>query len=449
MRVRWWRCVLGGTLLGSMLAASAAAQIPADDGTHLGVTSCASDNCHGRVKPLDRVRVQQDEYLTWQHGGDKHSQAYKVLQQPLALRIAKNLDLPDAEHQKLCLDCHADNVPKERQGPQFDLTEGVGCEACHGGAVRWLGIHIAGRSHADNVEHGMVATEKPEARAGRCLACHVGDDKRFVTHQIMGAGHPPMPFELATYSQKMPPHWTVNQAYIDFKFKGQPNEPNDMQMWAVGLAEDVSRRMQLLLDPKNAPKGINPELSLFDCQACHHAMSKPEDLQWRPRASMGLPPGRIKLYDATAVMLWVVAERIAPDAARSLHTHLLALHQATGKDWNAVTSAAAEVQKDAIALVAALNAHDFGREDAKALATAVSGIAIDGVDLDYSGAQQEYDALRSIVTTMGQLGFTDRPQIDAWNEALDRLLASIADDQAYRPDDFVKAMQHFKEKFVF
>jgi hypothetical protein len=217
-------------------------------------------------------------------------------------------------------------------------------------------------------------------------------------------------------------------------------------MWAVGLAEDVRRRMQLVLDPKNAPKGINPELSLFDCQACHHAMTQ---LQWQPRASTGQGPGKIKLYDATAVMLWAVAERVAPDAARSLHTHLLALHAATDKDWNAVTGAAAEVQKDAVALAAALNGHDFGREDARALAAAVTGAAIDGGDLDYSGAQQEYDALRSIVATMGQLGFTDRPQIDAWNEALDRLRAALADDQAYRPDDFVKAMQHFKEKFVF
>jgi hypothetical protein len=261
-----------------------------------------------------------------------------------------------------------------------------------------------------------------------------------VTHQIMGAGHPPMPFELATYSQKMPPHWLVNSAYIARKGK-----PNDMKMWAVGLAEDVGRRMQLILDPKNAPKGINPELSLFDCQACHHAMNQ---LQWQQRASSGLGPGKIKLYDATAIMLWAVAERVAPDTARSLHTHLLALHEATNKDWNAVTSAAALVQKDATALIAALNARDFGRDDAKAVAAAVTAAAIDGNDLEYSGAQQEYDALRSIVATMGQLGFTDGPQIDAWNEALDRLLAALADDQAYRPDDFVKAMQHFKEKFA-
>jgi hypothetical protein len=445
MKVRRWRRVSGVVLLGLTLAAPAAAQMPADDGPHLGVTSCASDNCHGRVKPLVRVRVQQDEYLTWKQA-DKHSRAYAALLGPQGQRIARNLTgllkEPDhPEHEALCLDCHADNVAKERQGPQFDLADGVGCEACHGGAVQWLGVHVAGGNHQQNIDKGMVPTEDPQARAGRCQSCHVGDDKRFVTHQIMGAGHPPMPFELATYSQKMPPHWLVNDAYITRKGK-----PNDMKMWAVGLAEDVRRRMQLVLDPKNAPKGINPELSLFDCQACHHAMTQ---LQWQPRASTGQGPGKIKLYDATAVMLWAVAERVAPDAARSLHTHLLALHAATDKDWNAVTGAAAEVQKDAVALATALNGHDFGREDARALAVAVTGAAIDGGDLDYSGAQQEYDALRSIVATMGQLGFTDRPRIDAWNEALDRLLAALADDQAYRPDDFVKAMQHFKEKFVF
>ena len=65
-----------------------------------------------------------------------------------------------------------------------------------------------------------------------------------------------------------------------------------MQMWLVGQAVDLRKRMDLLLDPDNAPKGANPELFLFDCQACHHGMNQ---LQWQPRPSTGLGPGRIRL----------------------------------------------------------------------------------------------------------------------------------------------------------
>jgi hypothetical protein len=439
MMVRRWRRIVGAVLLGLSIAASAAAQSPIDDRQHLGVASCASDNCHGAIKPLAGVRVQQDEYLIWLRL-DKHSQAYRVLRQPLALRIAKNLGLPDAEHASLCLDCHADNVPKERQGPEFDISDGVGCETCHGAAVDWLGIHVAGVSHAENVKHGMVATEQPTVRAERCLACHVGDDKRFVTHRMMGAGHPPMPFELATFSAWQPPHYAVNDTYIARKGK-----PNDIKMWAVGLAEDVRRRLDLMLDQKNAQKGVNVELSLFDCQSCHHAMSQ---LQWQPRASTGLEPGKLKLYDATAVMLRVIAQRIAPDTGRSLGMHLLALHQATGDGWDAVRRQAAAVRQDTEALVATLGAHDFDRADAKALAEAVIAAATEGDNLDHSGAQQEFDALRSIVATMGQFGYADESQLAGLNEALDGLFAVIADDQAYRPDDFVKAMRRFKEKLA-
>jgi hypothetical protein len=85
------------------------------------------------------------------------------------------------------------------------VTDGVGCEACHGPADKWIRSHTApGATHADNVAKGMYPTEKPVEQAKLCLSCHVGDSSRFVSHRIMGAGHPRLSFELDTFAQLAP-----------------------------------------------------------------------------------------------------------------------------------------------------------------------------------------------------------------------------------------------------
>ncbi|HEX3865052.1 MAG TPA: multiheme c-type cytochrome [Stellaceae bacterium] len=404
---------------------------------HLGVASCAGNNCHGAVEPFKTSRVMQNEYLVWSQK-DQHSKAFAALRNERGLRIAANLGLPDAEHAELCLGCHADNVPANRRGPQFQLSDGVGCEACHGGAMGWLGIHISGVGHAANIAAGMYPTDQPLARAERCLGCHVGDDKRFVTHQIMGAGHPPLGFELDTYSAAQPAHYRVDKDYVERK-----GQPNDMQIWAVGQASDLKRRMAALLDPNNAPKGLQPELALFDCQACHHAT---DQLQWRARTSTGLPPGRLRLYDATAVMLRVIAGRTAPEIAQKLSEHLLALHRATTQDWQAVQREARIVQQAAGELIPLLAKHDFTRDDAHALAAAVIAAGTSGDDLDYSAAQQQTMALGSILAATKMLSFADEAQVKSLNDALGALYDAVASDQAYRPDTYVKALQQFAAK---
>jgi hypothetical protein len=270
------------------------------------------------------------------------------------------------------------------------------------------------------------------------MTCHVGDDKRLVTHQIMGAGNPPLGFELDTYTAIQPAHYTVDADYVQRK-----GRPNDVQVWAVGQSMDLRKRMDAILDPKNVPKGLDPELALFDCQACHHAM---DQLQWRPRASTGLGPGKLRLYDATAVMLRTISARVAPDVATELSTHMLALHKGVGEGWPAVQREAAAVKQLAEALIPKLAAHEFTKEDAKALADAVIGLGVNGEDLDYSGAQQQTMALQSIVAAMQQLGFADETQVKALNEALTKVGETVANDQTYRPDVYVQALRQVQAK---
>jgi cytochrome c554/c'-like protein len=409
------------------------------DPVHIGVASCAGNNCHGAVQPLRTSHVEQNEYLIWRQK-DKHSRAFAVLREERGLRIARNLGLPDAEHAKICLDCHADNVAQDRRGPSFQISDGVGCEACHGGAQNWLGPHVSGLNHAADLAAGMYPTDRPVERAERCLRCHFGDDKRFANHDIMGAGHPPLPFELATFTAIQPAHFVVDKDYIERK-----GRPNDMLFWAVGQATDLSKRMEKLADPQYAPKGANPELSLFDCQACHHAMNQ---LQWQKRQSTGLGPGRLRIYDATAIMLRTIIARVAPDAAKELTDHISALHKATTDQkpdyWTGVQREAKAIHDIADKLIPTLAKHNFDQGDAKALAQAV--VAAGSEDLDYSAAQQQTMALGSIIAAMRAFNFADEAQLKALDDALGKVYEAAADDQTYRPEKFTQAIKEVGAK---
>jgi Cytochrome c554 and c-prime len=430
----------------TLAAAAWADPQPRESGPkHLGVKSCSGDNCHGAIKPAEHSAVMQNEYLIWsqetdQNKIDKHHRAYAVLGEERGIRIAHNLGLKDAVTAEICLNCHADNVPEGMRGPRFDISDGVGCEACHGAAENWLGVHLSGAGHKANLDAGLYPTERPVARAEKCLSCHFGDtsdEKRFVTHRLMGAGHPRMGFELDTYTAAEPAHFTVNKTYIERK-----GPVNDVQVWAVGQAISLVRRMDAILDPKNAPKGIQPELVLFECESCHHAMSQ---IRWRPRKSTGLGPGSVKLYDANAVMLRVIAARVAPATAKALGEHMLALHHATTVNWDMVTREAREVRHLAMELVQTLSSHDFTRDDMKALAEGVIAIGLTGDDTDYSGAEQATMALGSIVSAMKSSGYLNTEQIKSMNDALTALDKLIADNATYQPATFVKALKDFQK----
>jgi len=53
-------------------------QLRGDDGIHLGVASCAGNNCHGATERSEGSSVAQNEYLIWSKS-DKHHRAYTVL----------------------------------------------------------------------------------------------------------------------------------------------------------------------------------------------------------------------------------------------------------------------------------------------------------------------------------------------------------------------------------
>src|ERR1043165_8412954 len=198
---------------------------------HLGVVNCASSLCHGSISPWKDSNILQNEYVTWSRV-DKHStKAYQVLLTERSQKIAKNLGLKEPAHQaKICLDCHAENPPLALRGERFRVVEGIGCESCHGPAEHWIDTHVqSGATHADNVAHGLYPTNEPLAQARLCLSCHFGNKDKFVTHRMMGAGHPRMSFELDTFSATEPAHFV-----IDADWQKRKGTWDSARVWAIG-----------------------------------------------------------------------------------------------------------------------------------------------------------------------------------------------------------------------
>ncbi|MGB3807534.1 MAG: multiheme c-type cytochrome, partial [Erythrobacter sp.] len=139
------------------------------NGTFEGVASCAGSTCHGRAEGNGAV-VRQDEIATWQEpssASGAHARAYAVLGSRRGQQITRSLGLGDAQQAPECLGCHATFAPASQRGPRFQLSDGVGCESCHGPAGgAWLASHYARpATHASNIADGLVPLERPQVRA--------------------------------------------------------------------------------------------------------------------------------------------------------------------------------------------------------------------------------------------------------------------------------------------
>ncbi len=419
------------TALG--LADAAAQTLPSrGPDMHLGVTSCGGSTCHGATQPVRGSQVLQNEYLIWQRQ-DKHAKAYAVLLEPRSQRIARNLGLPDAHTAKACLDCHSDNVAAELRGRQFQLSDGVGCEGCHGGGQRWLGPHVAGVSSTAELQKlGLFPTEDPVARAQLCLSCHLGDETKFVNHRLMGAGHPRLSFELDTFTEIQPAHFQTDDDYRKRKAVA-----SGVQTWAIGQAMAVSRTMTALADANRRMAGAFPELTFYDCHACHHPMS---NLRWQARESVGLGPGMIRFNDANMLMLRLLARRLAPEDATALTAQLRALHGAMSEGRGDAGAIAREVKAVADRLVQRFARHAFGIDDMRALLTALIADGREGHFADYGGAEQATMAIASIAQALRRAGGATEAQHSELKAAIEQCYAATAKDEAYDPAVFARAL---------
>lgn len=400
--------------------------VQADSGKFMGTASCSSSNCHGSTT-ASKEGILRNEYVTW-HRHDRHSKAYEVLLGDDAKKIATNLGIDAAETDPQCLTCHATYLTDSAQkGDAYDIEDGVSCESCHGAAEHWLASHTAsGRSHADNINDGMRDLVPLEARAKLCVSCHYGDAERQVSHRLIGAGHPRLSFELDTFSILQPAHWEVDKDYLERKTAYNP-----ARAWLTGQVVLAESFLAALASPTRSKDGMFPELSLFNCYACHHDLT---DEQWKVRDYDG-KPGRLRLNTSALLVvresLTVLAPVIAVELSRALSTFHDSFYEGTGD------VALGELQRLLTKKIKPLVEHvPLSDSDLSAVLVSIVRFAAERPHLQYEEAEQLAMAMSALLSAHTDKGTKYQKDIDA-------IYAALRNAKRFEADAFTTASKRF------
>ncbi len=433
-------------LLASALLSSgvSATETAVNDYRHLGVGSCSSGVCHGKSgAPANKTpgstlcapKKEQDvalrEYFVWQQC-DRHSAAFNRLKEAPAQRIAEKLGIGNASGAKICTDCHADPAPQDKAGLKFKRTDGVGCEACHGGAEKWIEVHKDPKTtHQENVRLGMYPTDQPLQRAQLCLSCHLGTKDKYATHVIMGAGHPRLAFELETYTANQPAHYVAEGDYLLRKAKIQ-----GINFWITGQLEDAERTVLLLQSPLLTPGGMIPELAFYDCFGCHHPL---DNIRWtKGHAGPGINPGTLRLQKQNFLMLEAFAEALAPESLADLTEATNALIRA-GQVDPPTLRAAAQKLLERLRGYESWSKRSYSEADIGKLRRTLVLYAAEDKTSDFAAAEQVVLGVDSLSHSLNDF--------DRRRAALDTLYDKVKSGANFSPAQFADAAKRVQNQF--
>jgi hypothetical protein len=403
----------------------------------VGVASCAGSTCHGRSEANGAI-VRQDELMIWQNGASPtgaHSRAWRVLTEPRAKAIAARLGIGDASSAPMCLGCHTTPAPQGRRGPRFLISDGVGCEACHGAASNWLASHYAvGGTHRANVARGMVPLDNPRARAAECLDCHFGSagSGQFVNHRIMAAGHPRISFELDLFST-LQQHHNEDADYAERKGRTQP-----VAVWAVGQAMALDRSLALFANPQLGTEGVFPEFYLFDCHTCHRRIS--DDPRFEPASKNNpgrpIPAGMPAYNDENMIMLSAAARVAAPRLAARFDRDSRAFHLALARDRPTAIAAAAALRESARAVGNAFAENGVSRAQLFEIIDSIAGNAVSARFTDYEGSVQAVMAVDTLLSALVGSGGASTAAAASIRGDINDAYRAVRDPNPYATRDF-------------
>ncbi len=426
---------LGAAILLAVLAASAALAA----GRYEGVASCAGSTCHGRAEGNGAV-VRQDELRLWQEPSARsgaHSRAYAGLISPRGERIAGTLGLGSAGSAAACLGCHV--TPPGERGERFQVSDGVGCEGCHGAASGWIASHYAvGASHAGNLANGMIPLDDPSARAGVCLDCHLGSGKpgQFVTHAMMAAGHPRLSFELDLFSS-LQQHWDEDTDYAARKPR-----VDSVRLWAVGQTQAVQRSLGLFVQGNLASNGVFPEFTFYDCHSCHRAIddNPAGGRTFEPNPGRPIEFGQPPFNDENIIMLSAVAQVLAPAQAAQFDRAAREFHAAMGRGRGDAVAAGAKLDAAASSLGAAMAQGPGGGDTAFRVIAAIGGRAIAPRFTDYAGSAQAVMAVDTLLNALVREGRVTVGAAAGIRAQINRAYGAVASPTDYSPANFRAAL---------
>jgi len=395
---------------------------------YMGVATCSSSNCHGAAVPRNSTNVLQNEYTTWAKK-DAHSKAWRVLTTSDSKKIGANLGIENPAQEPLCLKCHSTYVPKEVHGEKFAIEDGVSCEACHGAAEGWLKSHTSSSAtHKRNVENGMRDFSNLQERAKYCLTCHQGNDNQFVDHRLIGAGHPRLSFELDTYSMIQPKHWNYDQDYEERKGKYEPT-----RAWLIGQVEVARGALALMSSEKRSKNGIWPELTMFNCYACHHSLTQK---QWRAREYKN-GPGELRLNVSSLIIIHDAMVEVAPDIAIKMEEGLQKLHDAykTGQAGSIISNLDTILKNDVERLA---RVHPLDQKTSAQLLKSVVNFAASTPHLQYEEAEQLAMGISALLSV-------DSVREKRFKKQVDDIYKSLKSPEEFVAEEFTAAADALKK----
>ena len=422
-----------------LVSAYAVAQpFPVLDGKmHNGVATCSSSTCHGSVKEYKNSNILHNEYITWDRK-DIHSLAHNKLLDKEFKKITDKLGLKSPEKEPVCLNCHSSNVPKKLQGKKFHMSDGIGCETCHGGSEKWLASHTDKKAtHKSNLRDGLYPLDDLVSRARLCLSCHYGNEDQFVTHEIMGAGHPRISFELDTFTELQPPHFVQDDDYAKRKARH-----SNVKTWAIGQSVAAESLLKMLLSDSFHAAGLFPELSLFDCHSCHHPMS---DKSWQARRGTGLGPGVVPINDSSLIIFRHVVRQVKPDIGWRMKSMIQDLHTASNTSYESMLDQAQDLLDLMPQLREAILAHKFTAKDISEIISSLVNEGVWGEYQDYVAAEQCVMAINALTISWNKIKPLTSQQSSKLNRNINELYDIVADEEKYDRARFREMLKKLRD----
>lgn len=130
------------------------------------ITYEGADKC----KICHNVKAKGSQYDVWKN--NPHAKAFETLASPKAIEIAKKKGIENPQRSDQCLKCHltAYNVDKKLLGKRFKISDGVGCESCHGAGGQYSTMPIMKKLNMGEIDGESVGLIKITEKV--CLECH-------------------------------------------------------------------------------------------------------------------------------------------------------------------------------------------------------------------------------------------------------------------------------------
>ncbi len=221
---------------------------------------------------------------------------------------------------------------------------------------------------------------------------------------------------------------------IDTDYQKRKVVSSHANTWAIGQIKAARRFIELYNSGKHSTRGLMPELSFFDCEACHHETLVPSDpmratrpsneadpasskLLWEPRTlSSNIGPGAVRFNDSGFVMTAILGDLIAPDRGEQMRSAIMALHKASQVDQQSLHQALKNIDQQLESLETDLALHTYTVDDCHQLLRFVTRRSRQNDFYSYAAAEQAVMAIEAIRATLQQQG--DRSITDSSMNAL-------------------------------